>query len=449
MIKAKAKFDPFNKMLRSFEVILLVILAGIVVHAPLTVLFGGVVWPDYDVLIKSWKEILLLFASGLAIILISQRAMWRELFSDWLIKIIAAYCLLHVLLLFVFDNDALASAAGLMIDLRYILYFVLVYAAVRLDRAFRRPFIIVAAAGAALVVGFAILQVAVLPDDILRHIGYGANTIQPYMTIDQNPNFVRINSTLRGPNPLGAYALIVLSIVAAAIARRAILNPSAWRFVAIFLIIGSLVAVWFSYSRSALVGATAALLFILITTISAKISWKKMLIAVAAIGVLTGGILFTARDNHFVANVILHENPDSSSQSKSNDEHFASLIDGTERMVSQPFGAGVGSTGSASLYGDKPLIIENQYLFTAHESGWLGLVLYMAIFGIIMGRLWVNRRDYLSFGLVASGIGLSLIGLLLPVWADDTVAIVWWGLAGLAVGYVLKRKDEKSERTIE
>jgi O-antigen ligase len=351
--------------------------------------------------------------------------------------------------LFVFDNDALAGAAGLMIDLRYILYFVLVYAAVRLDRAFRRPFIIVAAAGAALVVGFAILQVTVLPDDILRHIGYGANTIQPHMTIDQNPNFVRINSTLRGPNPLGAYALVVLSIVAAAIVRRAILNPSAWRFVAIFLIIGSVVAIWFSYSRSALVGATAALLFILITTISAKISWKKMLIAVAAIGVLTGGILFTARDNHFVANVILHENPDSSSQSKSNDEHFASLIDGTERMVSQPFGAGVGSTGSASLYGDKPLIIENQYLFTAHESGWLGLVLYVAIFGIIMGRLWINRRDYLSFGLVVSGIGLSLIGLLLPVWADDTVAIVWWGLAGLAVGYMLKRKDEKSGRTIE
>jgi hypothetical protein len=26
-----------------------------------------------------------------------------------------------------------------------------------------------------------------------------------------------------------------------------------------------------------------------------------------------------------------------------------------------------------------------------------------------------------------------MIGLLLPVWADDTVAIIWWGLAGLAL----------------
>jgi hypothetical protein len=35
---------------------------------------------------------------------------------------------------------------------------------------------------------------------------------------------------------------------------------------------------------------------------------------------------------------------------------------------------------------------------------------------------------------LASGIGLALIGLLLPVWVDDTVSIVWWGLAAIATG---------------
>ena len=79
------------------------------------------------------------------------------------------------------------------------------------------------------------------------------------------------------------------------------------------------------------------------------------------------------------------------------------------------------------------MIIENQYLFIAHETGWLGLLIFIALFGLIMRSLWQQRQDWLSLGVFASGIGLSLIGLLLPVWADDTVSIVWWGLAAIAI----------------
>jgi hypothetical protein len=81
------------------------------------------------------------------------------------------------------------------------------------------------------------------------------------------------------------------------------------------------------------------------------------------------------------------------------------------------------------------VIIENQYLFIAHEAGWLGLLLFMAIFGLVMVRLWHVRADWLVLGIFASGIGLALIGLLLPVWVDDTVAIIWWALAATAIGY--------------
>jgi hypothetical protein len=74
-------------------------------------------------------------------------------------------------------------------------------------------------------------------------------------------------------------------------------------------------------------------------------------------------------------------------------------------------------------------------LFIAHEAGWLGLLLFIAIFGLVMVRLWHARADWLALGVFASGIGLALIGLLLPVWVDDTVAIVWWALAAVAIGY--------------
>ena len=98
-------------------------------------------------------------------------------------------------------------------------------------------------------------------------------------------------------------------------------------------------------------------------------------------------------------------------------------------------GAGIGSTGSASLLGTEPVIIENQYLMIAHEVGWLGLALFAVLYTYILWRLWQYRRDWLALGLWASGIGLAIIGLLLPVWVDDTVSIVWWGLAAVSLCY--------------
>jgi hypothetical protein len=136
----------------------------------------------------------------------------------------------------------------------------------------------------------------------------------------------------------------------------------------------------------------------------------------------------------FVSNVVLHENPSGGSAQKSNEGHIESLQQGSAHLMRQPLGAGIGSTGSASLYGSDGLIIENQYLFIAHEVGWIGLGLFAWLFVEIMARLWRRRQDYLAAGMFASGIGLAFIGLLLPVWVDDTVSIVWWGLAAVALG---------------
>lgn len=74
---------------------------------------------------------------------------------------------------------------------------------------------------------------------------------------------------------------------------------------------------------------------------------------------------------------------------------------------------------------------------------WLGLGLFLVIFEIIMWRLYQNRKDWLSLGVFASGIGLAFIGLLLPVWADDTVSLVWFGLAAVAIGSHYKIKVKK------
>ncbi|MFZ1360757.1 MAG: hypothetical protein WAS27_01870 [Candidatus Saccharimonadales bacterium] len=417
---------------RTILAIEVVILLGVIIHTPLSVWFGTL-WPEHGALIKSWKELLMGVGALLIVIYITRTHHWRDLWRDWVIRLTAAYALLHLLLLGWMSQGAVVAGAGLLIDLRYILFFVMMYTTARYIADARRSIVTTALAGAIIVAGFATLQVTVLPDDILTHIGYSQQTISPYLTVDQNPDYVRINSTLRGPNPLGAYASMCLVLATAYVLRRREALTRMQAVIGCVVIAGSMVAVWASYSRSA-VAVAAVMAFTVASLTSTKYIKRYWWVGVAIACLVGIGAMILMQDRVFVSNVVLHENPNGGSAHTSNDGHIDSLHDGTARMMRQPLGGGIGSTGSASLYGDRPLIIENQYLFIAHEVGWVGLALFMILFGTVIWRLWQRRADWLALGLCVSGIGMAVIGLLLPVWVDDTVALAWWGIAGLAIG---------------
>lgn len=412
-------------------IILLVIFGGVVLHAPFSVALTTLL-PGGELFWKSWKEILLGAALILTVISISTKKQWRSALSDRLIQISAAYAALHILLLPFFSVGVLATLSGILIDLRYVLFFVLVYLLVRNHPKLRRPFLIVGLTGAGIVALFGVLQATVLPHDVLKYIGYGQSTIAPYLTVDQNYDFVRINSTLRGPNPLGAFGAIAAAAALAFLIASWTRLGKWYRFGLIALIAGASVVVWFSFSRSGLIALAAALFIVLAITLTrrhAKAFWITCS-ALAVVGLIGLSLI---SQTAFFKNVVLHEDPNEAGLVNSNDGHTESLIDGTNRMLAQPFGAGVGSTGSASLYSEQPVIIENQYLFIAHESGWLGLLLFVALFGLILVKLWQRRTEWLASAVFASGIGMAIIGLVLPVWVDDTVSIVWWGLAAVAL----------------
>lgn len=441
MVAKTVKLGVIDKI---FIGVLLVIFGGIVLHAPLSVGFSSL-FPQFELLIKSWKEILIAMALVLAVVILTRRKQW-PLMRHPIILLIVGYILLHLALIPLFPTGVEPTLAGLLIDLRYVVFFALVFIAVRLYPSIRKPFIITFLAGALLVVVFAILQVFVLPKDILQYLGYNESTIQPYLLLDLNPDYVRINSWLRGPNSLGAYAVIVLAIVAAYRLIGRYKTTQKTLLIGALLSVGGLVSLWFSYSRSALVAGIVAVGLVIILAIGHKI--PRWLWVTASVVILVAGIgLYVARDSSFVANVILHDNPGTGAVVTSNEGHADSLQDGVRRMVQQPLGAGIGSTGSASLLSDKPLIIENQYLFVAHEVGWLGLGLFLVIFWKILVGLWQRRKDWLALGVLASGIGIALMALLLPIWVDDTVAIIWWGLAGLALGGTYGTLNKKTKRT--
>lgn len=431
--------------------ILLVIAGGVVLHAPLSV-WLGTVWPEYTDYIKAWKE--LLMGAALVVLLIEamRHKAIKKLLADRLLQLAIGYAGLHFVMLAVFRNDPAAVGAGLLIDLRYVFYFALVYATIRLFPGYRRAFVWTFGVGAAVVLVFSLLQLYVLPKDILANIGYSKQTIAPYLTVDENPDYVRINSTLRGPNPLGAYVVIVLGLLTAAAIRWRKMNTNGWLMVG-GVLLASLLTLTASHSRSSVIGALTAVAVVAFVAMAAKYRAKIVLGGVAFVVVAAGG-LYALRNDPFVATVVLHDSPETGATADSNTGHWESLIDGTKRMVSQPLGAGIGSTGSASLKSDAPLIIENQYLLIAHEVGWAGLALFVWLFVNILRRLYIRRKSVLALGVFGSGVGLAVIGILLPVWADDTVSIVWWGLAGVAIGYLniedrtklQKRKQERKKK---
>ena len=428
--------------------LLLVILGLIVVHAPLTVFIESR-WPGVGDAAKAWKELLLLTALLLLCVKITLSKVWGKLLQDKLLWLIGGYAVLHIVMVLAGHTTTMAAVAGLMIDLRYVAYFVAVYVFLRLCPNYIQSFYRVVLVGAVIVLGFALLQ-QVLPRDFLKYAGYSESTIKPYLTVDENPDYVRHSSTLRGPNPLGAYAVMALAGVVAygmAVGRK--VKDAKVKYLHLLLAIGALVALWSSHSRSAWIAAVAAVVLLAAVRYRKVLSGKVAAWLVLAAVVVAAGV-YAIKDTSFFHNVVLHDNPTTGADIDSNSGHLESLIDGTAKMLASPLGSGVGSTGSASLYGDAPVIIENQYLFTAHEVGWLGLGLFVVIFTIIMIRLWKLRQSWKALAVFASGAGLAVIGLLLPVWADDTVSIIWWGLAAVVLaegGIRGKTTNQKAKRT--
>jgi hypothetical protein len=418
--------------------LLLVVFGGIVLHAPFSVGFSAL-FPDNELLIKSWKEILLGVATLLLPVLLTLKNRWN-IFQEPLFLLIAGFAVLNIVLIPIYFTGVESTLAGLLVNLRYLLFFVLVYVALAIYPQYIHLFVKVFIIGALVVLGFAILQLTVLPNDILKYIDYNQSTIMPFLTVDQNENFIRINSTLRGPNPLGAYAMVVLVLLLAFWLKDPKVLTKAQQVGMSILGAGSVLALWASYSRSAVLGVIIAVGLVLYATIGKKIT-KIVWIILAASALLVGGSLYALKDTEFVSNVILHEDPSEGNNVNSNDGHADSLVDGTNRVLKQPLGGGIGSTGSASLLTDSPLIIENQYLFIAHETGWLGLGLFIAITWLLLAKLWRTRQNWFVLGVFASGLGLALIGLIQPVWVDETVAIIWWGLAAITLAHSRNEKE--------
>lgn len=399
-------------------------------HAFLTV-WAAAIFGHY-IAFRLWKEVILLvIAVCAAFLLLTDHKIRSHTLSRHLVWIVLTYISFIAgwgLLTYLRSDIALkAFGYGLISDLRFPVFFLMAWAiALRTNRLHKRSqrFILLPAAIVAL---FGVLQVLVLPRDFLAHFGYGPNTIYPYETINHNINYVRIASTLRGSNPLGTYLIIPISLLTILVlsAKRR------WQDFA--LLAGTLFCLFFSFSRGAWIGAVVSVLLVLGVYGRRAIRRQHLLIGGAVL--LTGLVLIGVFVHHNarLENIVLHTESHSRIKTTSNQGHIDATISGLKQVEHHPLGEGVGTSGPASVYNNKTRIPENYYIQIAEEAGWFGIALFLLMNAGVGYLLWLRRHDPLALCLVASLVGISVVNLFSQAWADDTLAYVWWGLAGIAM----------------
>jgi len=430
------QITPVNKLAKSLSWLAALIIVLLPFHAFLTVWLSSLV--GHYTLLRLWKEFLLVpITIGALYILFGDKSLRRKFFSLWLVRLTLIYALLLVV------NAAAARAAhtvtakamwyGLLVDLRFLVFFLAVLALAASSNWLGQNWQKILLGPAILVGAFAVLQYLVLPTDFLSHFGYGSSTISPYETINHNIQHIRVASTLRGANPLGAYLILPISVLSVMYFRQ-----KRQRLNIILFGAGLVLALIFSFSRSAWIGA--ALAVIAAAWLSLKSNKLKRTALWAAVGlvILAAAAALSLRNNHTFQDVFLHTDSASKIAQSSNQGHSAAFKAAAKDIVHQPLGRGVGTAGPQSVYNDKPArIAENYFLQIGQEAGILGMLLFIAITVLVGKMLYERRADPLALALFASLIGISFVNLLSHAWSDDTLAYIWWGLAAIALSPVI------------
>ena len=432
----ESKLDTrLTKLLSAAVVIILIVIPF---HATLTVWLSQA-FGHYTAL-RLWKEALLIpMGLGAVYLLIKHENLRTRLFSSKLAWLMAAFIIVQLVWGLVayatHQVGAKALGYGLLSDCRYFLFFLIVWVIAIQAPKLADSWPKMVFWPAAVVIVFGLLQYFVLPYNFLTHLGYSSSTIFPYEDINSNIHYIRIMSSLRGADPLGAYLVVILSLSAVLLRKQ-----KAWWLA--LLSIGGLLALIFTFSRAAWIGLLLSLAVLLWLGLKSHRDRQLTLIGATALIVIALSASLALHNNTTFQNVFLHTQTHSAVASNSNQGHVSALSSGLHDLLHNPLGNGPGSAGPASVYNTRApaRIAENYFIQIGQETGWIGLALFVAINAYVGYLLWRARNHTLALGLLAALVGLSFVNLLSHAWADDTLAYLWWGLAAIVCGAYIKRQ---------
>lgn len=415
---------------------------GLLAYMPLHILLSTWIGTSFGVLefMRIAKEGVLLVGAGIALVLAIRSGVAKKLLQDKLIWLITGFCILNILLVLVMDTDQDAELLGLIYNVRFLIFFVWAMILGKLygGKELLTTAVKVVLAAGGVVVLFGLFQYLLLPDDALRHLGYErANGVLPAFFIDDKPDLERIMSTVRDPNSLGSYLLIILGLTSV----FALSVKNSGKKVQYMVFSGlTLLAIFWTFSRAAWIGALATLAvagFFMTVRQRIRVQTYKtpLIVASGLLVVLVATGVYMFKDTYLIKNVIFHAD-ESTVLEDPNELRVRFWQESLEDIAAEPLGTGPGTAGLASIRNDKKTVLnENYYLQTAQETGVVGLVLFLAMLVIVAFRLLqrANTQQLTAIALLAGLAGLVITNFLAHIWANEAVAYTWWGLAGLVL----------------
>lgn len=389
---------------------------------------------------RLWSEWLLIIGSPALIAqIIINRKIRRLLVSNIFFKLGYLFATLYLvsgIISLAHSNNTLnATLYSWIINLRFLYIFIFFCTAAVVNPILGRLWSKLLLIPASVVIIFGLMQKFLLDVNFLKHFGYGPDTIPAYSTVDNNPAFRRIQSTLRGPNPLGAYLLVIITYLSAIVKIK--------QYRTMGLILASLVVMYFSYSRSAWLGLAISVSILVFWRLSIHLK-RGIVISVLIITASTSLILLTIKTSTHLQETVSHISSQSQSKQTSNGIRVSAAKTAIQNIIDTPFGSGPGSAGPASFRntGHPAIIPENYFLQIGQEAGIIAIAVFMLINVAVAKLLWATKGELLSKILLASLVAITFINLLSHAWADDTLVYVWWGLAGIALApSLLKDKN--------
>jgi len=420
----------------------LYIFYGLLAYMPLHIFISTWLGTSFDVLVfaKILKDIVAVLGFLLALVAASKEPWLRGFAKSKFVWAILLYTLWTLILVIFRQTDQDAEILGVVFNIRFLMFFLygLILARLFNVNEIRRQAVKIVVVVGAIVVSFGILQYAVLPDDALTHLGYRrANGVLPAFFIDDKPDLERVMSTIRDPNSLGSYLIILAPLVTAGLF---IMKYARDRWPPALMLAAIILCTFLTFSRGAWIGLVATMItFFFLTDSPLKIEMLKRrhVIIPAFLGTLVvlAGLLFAFRNTYIVQNVVLHAD-ESTVLEDPNEIRVREWGESVDNISENPIGHGPGTAGLASIRNDLQgtELNENYYFQIAYETGLIGLGLFLAILLATGRRLFDMRHDsYVATALLAAFVGLAITNFLVHIWSNEAVAYTWWGLAALTI----------------
>jgi hypothetical protein len=262
----------------------------------------------------------------------------------------------------------------------------------------------------------------------------------------------RAFGTFHSPNEFGA--LVAFAIILALSPAIVRLTPTAraWAIAVMAF------AQFLSFSRSSWVALSLAAVILVVllpvtrsgldylrSELAKRRTWLRFGVPLATLTLLTSIVIAGTGFSTFIQGTITGRDP-SSVQHASD---LSRLLPGV--TVDQNGGSSEGSSGQSGLFGlglgaagakstrfesgsaGPSATSEVWYIDYLLQTGYVGLLALVVLFGVVGRELWRRRRDSLSRAALGIGAGLLAGAVFIPVLDEPALAIPVWAIIGLAL----------------